>query len=827
MRQFRYLYCPVYKTLPRILAFGIIFGFGITNIYSAGEFWHQLGNGLAGTQVLSLAIVPQSPSTIYVGTYRGLYKSTNGGTDWTLVSRLIGNEIYAVALDPTNPSIVYVTGGQAGGYQVFKSIDGGVNWTVPTSGSIAWDIQALAINPHDPRILYAGTQGGGVFKSSNGGATWNTANDGLSANFMNVCTLAVDPQNPAIVYAGVGDSGVYKSLDGGGTWTFPGSGLENTYVQTLVIDSVDPSILYAGTMLGGIFKSIDGGHSWNSIGLGISFADIRSLAIDAANHTTLYAGSNGGGLFKSTDGGGTWSALNAGLTNLKVYALAIDPTIPQKLYAGSWGNGVFAYPSPYSSLDFSVNRQGAASSKTTGYDNSAKVGYASLAINAGGTPYGTAVFSYRQNGITLSEAAVPASTPTTHARIFIDYRSYADAVPGRSEGGKIDVYTGISLVNCGSQTASIGFTLRNSNAGIIAVGSGTIEAGHHAAKFINQFKDIAAGFELPADFQTATQFASLEVSSNQPLSITALRMTINQRYDVIYTTTPVADLTQAPGSSPIYFAHFADGGGYTSSVILLNTSGTAETGILQILDNQGTPVAVHPVGGVPDSSFRYTIPSGGVYLLRTDGFPAQVRVGWVKLTPDPGTSTPAGSGLFGYNPANILVSESGIPAALSTTHARVYVDLSGNHDTGLAVANVGTASAVISINAFQEDGFTAIGTSKGPLQLAGNGHDAKFADQLISSLPAGFKGVLDISSNTPFAALTIRSLDNENHDFLMTTFPVADMTRPAPFPIVFPHIVDGGGYVTEFILLSPTSASSSTLNFLDDSGVPLKLGNQP
>ncbi|HYK91741.1 MAG TPA: hypothetical protein VE398_23445 [Acidobacteriota bacterium] len=58
----------------------------------------------------------------------------------------------------------------------------------------------------------------------------------------------------------------------------------------------------------------------------------------------------------------------------------------------------------------------------------------------------------------------------------------------------------------------------------------------------------------------------------------------------------------------------------------------------------------------------------------------------------------------------------------------------------------------------------------------------------------------------------------------MTTFPVADMTRPASSPIIFPQIVDGGGYLTEVILLSPMSASSSTLSFVDDFGVPLKLG---
>jgi hypothetical protein len=91
-------------------------------------------------------------------------------------------------------------------------------------------------------------------------------------------------------------------------------------------------------------------------------------------------------------------------------------------------------------------------------------------------------------------------------------------------------------------------------------------------------------------------------------------------------------------------------------------------------------------------------------------------------------------------------------------------------------------------------------------------------------LPTGFTGVLDISSTTPFAALTIRSLLNERHDFLMTTFPIANANAPAPSPIVFPQVADGGGYVTQFIFISPTAASSATLSFWDETGAPLAIG---
>lgn len=84
--------------------------------------------------------------------------------------------------------------------------------------------------------------------------------------------------------------------------------------------------------------------------------------------------------------------------------------------------------------------------------------------------------------------------------------------------------------------------------------------------------------------------------------------------------------------------------------------------------------------------------------------------------------------------------------------------------------------------------------------------------------------MLDISSTTPFATLTLRSLYNERNDFLMTTFPVADASRPAPSPIVFPQIADGEGYVTQFILLGAGGASSTTLGFFSEDGTPLAVG---
>ncbi len=89
--------------------------------------------------------------------------------------------------------------------------------------------------------------GSGVFKSTDGGATWTAVNSGPT-----VSTVAVDPQNPRTVYAGVGGRGVFKTTDGATSWSAVNSGLTTLSVNSLAIDSQNPSTIYAGTG-GGLF----------------------------------------------------------------------------------------------------------------------------------------------------------------------------------------------------------------------------------------------------------------------------------------------------------------------------------------------------------------------------------------------------------------------------------------------------------------------------------------------------------------------------------------------------------------------------------------------
>jgi hypothetical protein len=192
-------------------------------------------------------------------------------------------------------------------------------------------VGAMALDAGSPATIYAATILGGVFKSTDAGGHWFPANAGLT-NF-SINALAADPSNPGVVYAGTG-KGVFKTTDGATTWTLSNTGLGYNLARTFAIDSVTPTKVYSGTS-NGVFRSTDGGATWAASGL-VGLTVFR-LVLDPVSSSTLYAGTLGGGVYKSSDGGTSWTAVNSGITDLNIYGLAVDPVNLGVLYAGGYG----------------------------------------------------------------------------------------------------------------------------------------------------------------------------------------------------------------------------------------------------------------------------------------------------------------------------------------------------------------------------------------------------------------------------------------------------------------------------------------------------------
>jgi spore coat protein CotH len=469
-----------------------------------------------------------------------------------------------------------------------------------------------------------------------------------------------------------------------------------------------------------------------------------------------------------------------------------------------------------SSATLEVSSGGSGAASTIGTGAEAQSGYATVSVNSGAAPYGVAIFSYAQKNIIVSEAGIPASPPTKSARVFIDYRSRVEALPGQAAGA-MDIYTGIALANTTPQDATLIYTLRRLNGETLATGHGTLAAGAHIARFIHQFSGLAGDFKMPKDFADTIGFGALDIASDRAISITAMRMSVNQRSEMLFTSTPIADLSAASSTATLYFPQIANGGGYITTVALLNTSNANESGFLKLYANSGSALVVTDSNGSAGSLFAYAIPANGAWVFETNGSPATTHIGSMQIIPDSGTQAPVGAGVFRYTCGGITVTEAGIPSAVATTHARIFIDRTSGHDTGVAIAGVNDASVNVSVRAYAMNGSTTASDAN-TITLSGNGHLSAFAGQLVSGLRDGFTGVLDLESTTPFVALTLRSLYNTRRDYLITTFPVADLTRSAPFPTVFPQIADGGGYTTQFILLSAGEEARATVNLLNEDG---------
>lgn len=180
-----------------------------------------------------------------------------------------GEPILSLAIDPDTPTTVY-----AGAYcsGVLKSLDRGDRWSNAGFTNTGRAVRALAIDPTTPATLYAGTDDG-VFKSRNGGGSWQATdlvNTGVSA-------VVIDPVTPSTLYAASGGV-IFKSLNRGNSWSEINPGLAGD-VNALAIDPVTPATLYAGTY-NGVFRSVNGGRTWSEVSTGLTVTDVRVLAID-------------------------------------------------------------------------------------------------------------------------------------------------------------------------------------------------------------------------------------------------------------------------------------------------------------------------------------------------------------------------------------------------------------------------------------------------------------------------------------------------------------------------------------------------------------------
>ncbi len=297
--------------------------------------------------IVVLQLHPKNPDIIYVATNDYIYKTRDGGQTWTNLSQgMSHSRVISMAIDPTYPATVYAgTKGDA----VFKSHDGGQRWASMRTGlddaTISSVVNQFVFDPADSNHIYLATTMG-VSETKDGGEHWVKKMEGMKEVLM-VVTLGMDPTRPGILYAGT-SGGVYKTVNEAGLWEKVNNGLVSPdiikssralSVTAVLVDQFEPDTVYASTLTG-LYKTVDGGKVWVRIGQSLQDQMLFSMILDRTRKGVIYLGGREG-VHRSEDGGATWGTLNEGLATLNIRSLAQSPTDPAMFYAGTNGSGLY------------------------------------------------------------------------------------------------------------------------------------------------------------------------------------------------------------------------------------------------------------------------------------------------------------------------------------------------------------------------------------------------------------------------------------------------------------------------------------------------------
>ncbi len=201
-------------------------------------------------------------------------------------------------------------------------------------GPEAASVTALAVRPDIPRIVFAGTEGNGLLRSTNRAATWSQVNGGLPVG-ATVRSVVIAPSAPSTVYTLLVNHEFWRSLDGGGSWELVSSlgPLGGAYL--LAVDAANPNRLYAAGFTQSL-KSSDGGATWVSSQGGLPARPASALFADPRQGNVAYQLFREVGVFKTVNGGQSWFAINSGLPplsgDLPATALTLDPANPRTLF---------------------------------------------------------------------------------------------------------------------------------------------------------------------------------------------------------------------------------------------------------------------------------------------------------------------------------------------------------------------------------------------------------------------------------------------------------------------------------------------------------------
>ncbi len=229
-----------------------------------------------------------------------------------------------------------------------------------------------------------------------------------------------------------------------------------------------------------------------------------------------------------------------------------------------------------STFPYSIPPRSATRLRTSDPAGLLQVGSVRVAPESGQTPpSGVSIFAFHKDGMTVSEAGVPASTSGDAFRVHVEARG--------TFGQPHSVTSGIAVTNTSSTPTTVSLELTDLDGNPAGLPeSFTIPGSGHVARSIDQFFPA-----LTTPFSGVLRIAS----SASGIAVVGLRLTINQRHDIVVTTTPPADENAAPAESDLFFPHLVDSGGWSTQFILFSRSaGRTTNGLIRFTGQDGQPL---------------------------------------------------------------------------------------------------------------------------------------------------------------------------------------------------------------------------------------------
>ncbi|MFQ6026621.1 MAG: WD40/YVTN/BNR-like repeat-containing protein [Dehalococcoidia bacterium] len=300
--------------------------------------WQQLTEGMPPSpQARTIAIHPQDPNVVFVGTQRGVYRSQDRGDHWQRMNLTEGRIVWSLKFAPNDPQVMFLG---TEGSEVFKSQDGGENWeylsTISNPDSVqmafATRILGIGIETSNPDYMYAALEVGGAARSTDGGRNWELVNGNFAGDvdLMDLHGVAVGSSDSSNVFIS-NRTGIWRTRDRGENWEDLrlGQFSDIRYSRGIQAAPNDPNTLYAcvgldfGSEAGGVLQTTDLGETWRRFDQGVTpHSTTFGVAINAQQPEQVYFCTRRGEVFGTHDGGQSWQTHTLPETATNVISVA-------------------------------------------------------------------------------------------------------------------------------------------------------------------------------------------------------------------------------------------------------------------------------------------------------------------------------------------------------------------------------------------------------------------------------------------------------------------------------------------------------------------------